>query len=424
MDVLIFGRTLAGLGGAGLYVGVLTILSALTLAAERPLYIASTGLVWGFGAVLGLTSPVIGGAFADSSATWRWAFYINLVVAGLFAWVYIFMLPSIDPQPSKRTMQKAATFDFAGAFLVTGAFSFGVIGLSFGGSLYPWKSATVIVTICLSVVFFTLFGIQQCFSLLTSFEHRLLPVQYFKSRTLILLFVSSAAAGGPIFIPVYFIPLFFVFTKGDSPLEAAVRLLPFVFLLVFFSLVNGAVMGKEGHYQPWYLGANALIIVGSALMYTVNENTSTARIYGYSIILATGAGCVIQTGFIVAQAIVPRSEMSSGIDAKRNTAVSFINLAQIGGLVIALTLANTIFLNVAAQQIADVLPQADPDAIKAAISGAGSAFLRTLSEQTQQQVLHGIVIAISKTYILCITSGALSLVLALGMKWERAILVL
>lgn len=61
---------------------------------------------------------------------------------------------------------------------------------------------------------------------------------------------------------------------------------------------------------------------------------------------------------------------------------------------------------------------------KAAISGAGFAFLRTLSEQTQQQVLQGIVIAISKTYILCITSGALSLVLALGMKWERAILVL
>ena len=53
MDVLIFGRALAGLGGAGLYVGVLTLLSACTNAAERPLYVASTGLTWGFGAVLG-----------------------------------------------------------------------------------------------------------------------------------------------------------------------------------------------------------------------------------------------------------------------------------------------------------------------------------------------------------------------------------
>jgi MFS family permease len=53
MDVLIFGRALAGLGGAGLYLGVLTLLSSLTTAPERPLYVASTGLVWGLGSVLG-----------------------------------------------------------------------------------------------------------------------------------------------------------------------------------------------------------------------------------------------------------------------------------------------------------------------------------------------------------------------------------
>ena len=53
MDVLIFGRVLAGLGGAGLYVGVITLLSALTTPTERPLYVASTGLTWGTGSVLG-----------------------------------------------------------------------------------------------------------------------------------------------------------------------------------------------------------------------------------------------------------------------------------------------------------------------------------------------------------------------------------
>jgi MFS family permease len=53
MDVLIFGRTLAGVGGAGLYVGVLTLLSTLTLPGERPVYMSSTGLIWGAGNVLG-----------------------------------------------------------------------------------------------------------------------------------------------------------------------------------------------------------------------------------------------------------------------------------------------------------------------------------------------------------------------------------
>jgi hypothetical protein len=93
----------------------------------------------------------------------------------------------------------------------------------------------------------------------------------------------------PILIPVYFIPLFFQFTQGDGALDAAVRLLPFVFFLVFFSLANGAIMGKEGQYAPWYLGTSVFIIIGSVLMYTVDENTSTAQIYAYSIVLATGA---------------------------------------------------------------------------------------------------------------------------------------
>ena len=39
--------------------------------------------------------------------------------------------------------------------------------------------------------------------------------------------------------------------------------------------------------------AIVLIIVGSALIYMVKENTSTAKIYGYSIILVTGAGCIM-----------------------------------------------------------------------------------------------------------------------------------
>jgi len=53
MNVLIIGRALAGLGGAGFCLGVSTLLSSLTTAPERPLYVASTGLVWGLGSVLG-----------------------------------------------------------------------------------------------------------------------------------------------------------------------------------------------------------------------------------------------------------------------------------------------------------------------------------------------------------------------------------
>jgi MFS family permease len=73
MVAIIVGRAIAGVGGAGVYVGGLTYISVLTTPHERPLYLAILMSVWGFGNVLG---PIIGGSFAVSSATWRWGFYI------------------------------------------------------------------------------------------------------------------------------------------------------------------------------------------------------------------------------------------------------------------------------------------------------------------------------------------------------------
>ncbi len=37
---------------------------------------------------------------------------INPIIGGLFAPVYLFMIPSVNPQPEKRTVQKAAAFDY------------------------------------------------------------------------------------------------------------------------------------------------------------------------------------------------------------------------------------------------------------------------------------------------------------------------
>lgn len=69
MNAMIVGRVIAGAGGVGTYVGVMTILSVMTTLQERPLYVSTTGILWGAGTILG---PVIGGAFTQSNATWRW----------------------------------------------------------------------------------------------------------------------------------------------------------------------------------------------------------------------------------------------------------------------------------------------------------------------------------------------------------------
>jgi MFS family permease len=73
MDALIVGRGVCGVGGAGMYFGSMAVLTRMTAERERALYLNLVGITFGAGTVLG---PVIGGAFAESGATWRWAFYL------------------------------------------------------------------------------------------------------------------------------------------------------------------------------------------------------------------------------------------------------------------------------------------------------------------------------------------------------------
>lgn len=51
MNALIIGRTICGIGGSGIYLGAINLLSNSTTEAERPGYLGFVGLTWGIGTV-------------------------------------------------------------------------------------------------------------------------------------------------------------------------------------------------------------------------------------------------------------------------------------------------------------------------------------------------------------------------------------
>ncbi|KAK0103229.1 hypothetical protein ONS95_005263 [Cadophora gregata] len=408
MDALIVGRAICGVGGSGMYVGVMTLLAATTTIHERPMYVGGTGLTWGLGTVLG---PIIGGAFTDSSAGWRWAFYINLCIGAVCAPVYLFMLPNHDPRPGVTLKDRAREMDYLGTLLTLGAFISGVMAISFGGIQYAWNSGTIIGLFICSGVLFILLGLQQVYTIFTNTSRRIFPIEFFKSRTILILFAMTAAGGTAVFIPIYMMPIYFQYTRGDSALEAGVRLLPFIFLMIFAVIGNGAILSAYGYYMPWYTLGGIFVIIGGALMYTVGTHTATATVYGYSILIGFGTGLFAQASFSVAQAIVEPENIAS--------AVGFITCAQVTGVTIALAIANSVFLNGSQDKIAALMPMVPRSDIQAAIAGAGSDFVAGLSPELQAGVLHAIVESMSKTYILVVTAGAVVLVLSAGMKREK-----
>jgi MFS family permease len=411
MNALIIGRAICGVSGSGMYVGLMTLLAATTTIHERPMYVGGGGFIWGVGTVLG---PIIGGAFTDSSAGWRWAFYINLCVGAVCAPVYLFLLPNKDPRPGVSLRERANTMDHLGGILTIGAMVTGVMAVSFGGVMYPWNSGRIIGLFCCSGVLFILLGLQQVFTIFTNATHRVLPVEFFKSRTVLILFAATAAGGTAIFVPVYMAPLYFQFTRGDSTLESGVRLLPFIILMIVAVMANGALLSSFGLYMPWYLVGGILVVIGGALMYTVGLTTSVAHVYGYTVLIGVGVGFFAQASFSVAQATVAPELVPS--------AVGFISLAQITGITLALAIANAVFFNESVRSLRTILPGVDPEHIKETISGTRSELFQSLTPRVREQVLEALVDALSKSYILVMTAGALVAVLSLLMKREKLFL--
>lgn len=92
------------------------------------------------------------------------------------------------------------------------------------------------------------------------------PVHLMKNKEAILLFLIGTCVATVSYVDVYYIPLYFQFTRGDSAIVTAKRMLPFIFMLITFVLASGFLVSRYGLYKPWYVCGSALALVGSVLM--------------------------------------------------------------------------------------------------------------------------------------------------------------
>ncbi|CCD51590.1 similar to MFS multidrug transporter [Botrytis cinerea T4] len=274
MNALIVGRAICGLGGIGMYIGVMTVMSENTSKTERPIYLGLIGILWGIGTVVG---PFIGGAFVDSSATWRWGFYINLCIGGAFAPVYVFLIPNSKPRSNLSLLGRWGQIDWLGALFLLGAIACLLMAIAFGGVLFPWNSGSIIGLFVTGGILFI------------ALSHSAV-IQYLRSKEIVILFIETACAGAAVFLPIYFILIFFEIIHGESALGSGLKLLPFILVMVTMTFVNGFTLSKWGYYMPWYFGCSALQVIGSALLYTIERDTSISAIYGYTVLMAFVGG--------------------------------------------------------------------------------------------------------------------------------------
>lgn len=278
------------------------------------------------------------------------------------------------------------------------------MGLVFGGTLYAWDSYSEIILWVFVGVLTIGFVLAHKFHPFVLVEDRLYPGHLLRNWKLGILQITIFSAPAAVYIPIYYIPLFFQFARGETPIEAAVRLLPFVLIIATVSILNGFFMSKLGYYMPWFLGGSILAVIGGALMYTVDTYTSTSAIYGYTVLLGIGGGCFLMSAFGCVSAVVDASDVFN--------AIGVLSLVQCMGITFFPAISGCIFQNLGAKYIRPHLPSDFTGSSSAILAGASSHEFQSFSEGLQARVAQAIISAMSKLYAMTIVASSLTAILS------------
>ncbi|RFU81724.1 hypothetical protein TARUN_511 [Trichoderma arundinaceum] len=294
--------------------------------------------------------------------------------------IYISNLPNVRPVREVSVWDPIKNFDYVGNVLSAGLWVSFSIAFVFAGGAWSWHDGRTIAAITVFCFLTTMYTLQQFFSIFTIPETRSFPIHLLGSRTQVLTAVCSTASFTGLYIPTYFIPIFFQFVQIDTILKAAVRFLPFLLVAVAFNLASGYLPSKLRYYMPIYLVSGVLVALGGSLLYVYLEpETSTASIYGISVVLAIGTG--MQIGYAVATLKVKLEDVAKSL--------SMQNVSQIGGTTIALIIAVLVFESAAVCNVDEVLAGQDfsEEQIRGAVAGAQSVLFEKLSPEMKKNVI-------------------------------------
>jgi MFS family permease len=399
--VFIFGRAVAGLGGAGIFTGSLIIIAATVPLRLRPMFLGGLGAMAG---VASVTGPLLGGALTDR-VTWRWCFYINLPISAVpFLTILLLYKPPKRENTEKRSLRQILKqLDLIGTALFVASTVCLLLALKWGGSEYPWSNGRVIALLVLFPVLLAGFAFIQY----RRGENGSLPPKIVKQRTVAFgawfIFCLNAAY----FTMSYYIPFWFQAVKGVSAEQSGIRTLPLIIGLSVCEFLGGAVITAIGYYSPMMYISTVCMAVGAGLASTLHPSSGHSQWIGYLALFGIGAGLGNQVPQMALQVSLPSEDLAIGI--------GFLSFAQSLGGALFTSVGQSIFSNYLNQHLGELTPNLDPRVVT---SGGATGFREVVSADDVRGVVLSYNMALTTTYRAAAAMGALCIIGALGVEWK------
>ncbi|EJT98276.1 MFS general substrate transporter [Dacryopinax primogenitus] len=314
---MIVFRALAGIGGGCLINLALIIISDVVSLRDRGKY---QGIFEIIAAVSSGVGPLLGGELA--MINWRWIFWLCVIMSALATVIVWKILPL--KHVTGHVKNKILQIDGIGCLLILAGCVMLLLGLNWGGVIYAWVSAPVIVTMVVGVL------LMAAFMVFEAYVPRIpiVPISIFKYRTVVGVIIQTTCMGGLQYCLLFYIPQWYQVVYGLSSLRSGLMLLPYICVIAPTVLICAQIIAMYGIYRPQIWLGVCMMCVAMGLFTTIGTSTPISTVLGYEALSGIAAGCIFQTTLSALQGAVPRHEVS--------VATGFRNFVRL--------LAGTIFL--------------------------------------------------------------------------------
>ncbi|KAI9264260.1 hypothetical protein BDA99DRAFT_559540 [Phascolomyces articulosus] len=456
---LLVSRVLAGLGGGGSSVMILTVLHDLLPPRQRSQYQSYTYTMQTLGLVCG--SPV--GGFITQYLGWRYCFKINIIPFLFALYVFAFRLPNYTPpvsddniknnssdttviiknnqEPintitslpassstsliqkqdsnssyydntkptnicdSDNIFKKLYSIDFLGAILLGAANATFTTGIMLGGNTRPWTDPFILSMLVMSAIFFLIFGLYEIMGAAFPLVSRLIV----SSRNIISICIGSHLFGLGSSVSFYVLPQLFMGILGMEPSRAGLCICVESLSISLGSILTGQYLRHQPRYRNFVLTSTIIYTLAISVL-SVWTSSLFPFLLGMTCIFIEGivSGAFVLSTLLGVGTEIPREEVSIVTSLSvMCRLMGYMNGVAIASAILQGSLKTYLYQHIQGEDVEELL-----EFIRTSIRKVS-----TLSPEIQQVVVDGLGLAIQKAFWFAVAcTCATFLILAVFME--------
>ncbi|KAL8707510.1 MAG: hypothetical protein Q9225_007740 [Loekoesia sp. 1 TL-2023] len=401
--VLIIGRAITGVGGAGIATGGYAILTVVARPESRPIFTGFVNTVYCVASVIG---PIMGGAFAEH-VTWRWCFYINLPFGGTSGViVFLFFKPQKSARPKELVplKEKLSHVDVVGITLALGSLICFARALQVGGTTKPWTSSEVIGLLVGFVVLTLAFVVSQ--RLLS--DRAMMVKKILKMRIVVVGMIFGFLHEGGFLTLLYALPIYFQAVSDVSPAQAGVRNIPLLLSCGIGSIVAGLLVSRFKHVVPLMVWASGGGCIGTGLISMLDATSPSSQWIGYQVLAGLAFGTGLPLAIIAGQAHVTAEDLP--------TATAMLLFSFCVGSALALAAAQSILDNLLLTNLPKLAPTVDPRAV---IEAGATEIRSTFAADIVPSIVEAYLKGLRSVYVMIIAFTGAATIAAATNRWDK-----